>query len=124
MKSCYAKLFPLLAAASFLFVSISQSHSQGAAPQSDYTNSFDAPSSTASWIFWYGLGFNNTAMTYDPTMDAQSNANSGSLEVSLPFGTKGEYGILVCTFQNAYCYDGTTILDGTKFTNITFDVHV
>jgi hypothetical protein len=97
---------------------------QGAPPQIDYTNSFDDATSVASWIFWYGLGFNNTKMTWDPTMDAQSNANSGALEVSLPFGTNGDQAVWFGTFHNGYGYDGTTILDGTKFTNITFDVHV
>jgi hypothetical protein len=124
MKFRYSKLCPLLASASILSVSISQSHSQGAAPQSDYTNSFDSPSSTASWIFWYGLGFNNTAMTFDQTMDAKNDPNSGSLQVALPFGTNGDQAVWFGTFHNAYGYDGTTILDGTKFTNITFDVHV
>ena len=124
MKSCYSKLGRILAAASLLFLTTTQGHSQGAAPTSDYTNTFDTPSSTASWIYWYGLGFNNTPMTFDPTMDAQSNVNSGSLQVSLPFGTNGDQGVWFGTFHNSGGYDGTTILDGTKFTNITFDIHV
>jgi len=124
MKLPYSKLLPLFGAASILVISTSQSRSQGAPPQSDYTNTFDVPSSTASWIYWYGLGFNNTAMTFDPTMDANSNASSGSLQVSLPFGTNGDQAVWFGTFHNGYGYDGTTILDGTKFTNITFDVHV
>ena len=57
-------------------------------------------------------------------MDAQSNANSGALEVSLPFGTNGDQAVWFGTFHNGGGYDGTTIYDGTKFTNITFDVHV
>src|SRR5262245_47620297 len=124
MKFTCSKLYLLLASVSVLLVSTPQSHSQGAAPQTDYTNTFDAPSSTASWIYWYGLGFNNTAMTFDPTMDANSDANSGSLQVALPFGTNGDQAVWFGTFHNAYGYDGTTILDGTKFTNITFDIHV
>jgi hypothetical protein len=97
---------------------------QGAPPQSDYTNSFDDATSVRSWIYWYGLGFNNTQMTWDSTMDALSNANSGALEVSLPFGSTKDQGVWFGTFHNGGAYDNSTIYDGTKFTNITFDVHV
>lgn len=99
-------------------------HAQGTTPTSDYTNTFDTASSTASWIYWYGLGYNNTAMTWDGTMDAQNNLNSGSLMVSAPFGTNGDQAVWFGTFHNQGGYDGATIYDGTKFTNITFDVHV
>lgn len=122
-----ARLYSLglaaLAAGAFVFYP-SNGFAQGAPPQSDYTNSFDDATSVASWIYWYGLGFNNTKMTWDPTMDAQSNANSGALEVSLPFNITNNQAVWFGTFHNAYGYDGTTIYDGTKFTNITFDVHV
>ena len=113
-----------MAGAASLLVPATRGLAQGTAPQSDYTNTFDDATSTASWIYWYGLGYGNTAMTFDPTMDAQSNANSGSLQVSLPFGASGDQGVWFGTFHNGYGYDGSTILDGTKFTNITFDVHV
>jgi hypothetical protein len=96
----------------------------GPTPTSDYTNSFDAASSTASWIYWYGLSFGNTAMTWDGATDAQSNLNSGSLMVSLPFGDSGDQAVMFGTFHNGGDYDGATIYDGTKFSNITFDVHV
>ncbi len=112
-----------LAASAFVFYP-SNGFAQGAPPQSDYTNSFDDATSVASWIYWYGLGFQNTQMTWDSTMDAQSNANSGALEVSLPFGTNGDQGVWFGTFHNGGAYDNATIYDGTKFTNITFDVHV
>jgi hypothetical protein len=112
-----------LAAGAFVFCP-SNALSQGAPPQSDYTNSFDDATSVASWIYWYGLGFSNTKMTWDPSMDAQSNANSGALEVALPFGATGDQGVWFGTFHNRGAYDSATIYDGTKFTNITFDVHV
>ena len=113
----------LLGAAALLLPS-NQVRGQGAPPPSDYTNTFDTSTSTASWIYWYGLGFNNTPLTFDMTMDAHSDANSGSLQVSLPFSTNGDQAVWFGTFHNGYGYDGTTIYDGTKFTNITFDVHV
>ena len=97
---------------------------QGAPPQGDYTNSFDTSSSAASWIYWYGLGYNNTPVTWDSSMDAANDPNSGSLQISLPFASTNAQGVWFGTFHNAYAYDGTTIYDGTKFTNITFDIHV
>src|SRR5579863_8187289 len=65
-----------------------------------YTNTFDSAGNTApftggsvaSWIYWYGLGYSYAGMTNDPTHDAQTNANSGSLMVYLPFGAKGDQG--------------------------------
>lgn len=101
-----------------------RSHAQGAAPTSDYTNSFDIQSSAASWIYWYGLGYNNSNMTWDATMDAATNSNSGSLMVFMPFGSSGDQAVWFGTFHNSYGYDSGTIYDGTKFTNITFDIHV
>src|ERR1051326_2842571 len=80
---------------------------QGTAPSSDYTNSFDIDTSTKSWIYWYGLGYNNTAMTWDSTMDAKNDPNSGSLMVSLPFSTTGDQGVWFGTWHNGYGYDGT-----------------
>jgi hypothetical protein len=124
MKARFYSLGLAALAAGAIVFSPSNGLAQGAPPQSNYTNSFDDATSVASWIYWYGLGFGNTKMTWDSTMDAQSNANSGSLEVALPFGTNGDQAVWFGTFHNGYGYDGTTIYDGTKFTNITFDVHV
>src|SRR6266568_944356 len=124
MKSFLANLGLTMMAAAAFVLATPEARAQGAPPPSDYTNSFDIPSSTASWIYWYGSGFNNTAMTWDPATDAKADPNSGSLQVSIPFGAKGDQAVWFGTFHNAYGYDGTTIYDGTKFTNITFDVHV
>lgn len=106
-----------------LLAAIVPCHAQGITPTSDYTNAFDFASDTASWIYWYGLGFNNTAMTWDGTKDARSNANSGALMVSLPFTNSGDQAVFFGTFHNQGAYDGATIYDGTKFTNITFDLY-
>jgi hypothetical protein len=95
-----------------------------------YTNTFDAAGNTApftggsvaSWIYWYGLSYNNTAMTNDPTHDAQTNANSGSLMVYLPFGAKGDQGVFFGTLDNGNGYDGSEIMDARTVTNIAFDI--
>src|SRR5262249_25101381 len=89
-----------------------------------YTNRFDTATDAASWIYWYGLSYNNTPMTWDNTMDANNDPNSGSLMVSLPFGATGDQGVWFGTFHNQFAYDGGTIYNGTAFTNITFDIHV
>jgi hypothetical protein len=125
MKTSPRQLGVVLVASAALLLASNQGRAQGAPPQSDYTNTFDTSTSTASWIYWYGLGFGNTPMTFDPTMDALNDPNSGSLQVSLPFvATNKDQAVFFGTFHNQYGYDGTTIYDGTKFTNITFDVHV
>lgn len=107
-----------------LLASPARTWAQGAAPTSDYTNTFNDITSVKSWIYWYGLGYNNTAMTWDGTMDAATNSSSGSLMVSMPFAATGDQAVWFGTFHNQYGYDGTTVYDGTKFTNITFDIHV
>ena len=66
---------PLLSAVALLAFTTTV-HGQGAAPTSNYTNDFNAANSAASWIYWYGLGYNNTAMTWDSTMDAGSGSGS------------------------------------------------
>src|SRR3989442_2226212 len=110
----------LLAGAALLGAAVS-SYGQGSTPTSNYTNSFDAANSTASWIYWYGLAYGNTPMTWDSAVDAGSG--SGSLQVYLPFAsTNSDQSVFFGTFHNQYGYDGTTIYDGTKFTNITFDL--
>src|SRR5438034_11072159 len=120
MMRLHSRNLAAMTGAVTLLCAVSSSYGQGAAPTSNYTNSFDAASSGASWIYWYGLGYNNTAMTRDATMDA--GTGSGSLQVYLPFGNSGDQAVWFGTFHNQYGYDGSTIYDGTKFTNITFDL--
>jgi hypothetical protein len=97
-----------------------------------YTNSFFSGGgaspftggSVASWIYWYGLGYNNTPMTNDPTMDAGGQTNtSGSLMVYLPFGASGDQGVFFGTFGNRYGYDGSVTLDARNYTALAFDIH-
>jgi len=98
-----------------------------------YTNSFPTAGNTtfftagsvASWIYWYGLNFNNTPITNDPTMDAQNQTNtSGSMYISLPFTNSGDQGVFFGTFDNAYGYDKTDVIPLTLITQLSFDIHV
>ena len=103
----------------------------GAAFTQSYTNTFPTGGHTspftggsvASWVYWYGLNFNNTPMTNDPSMDAQGDPNSGSLKVYLPFGSAGDQGVFFGTFDNQSPYDGTVTLDASYVTSLAFDIH-
>jgi hypothetical protein len=96
-----------------------------------YTNSFPTADNTsqftggsvASWIYWYGLGYSNTKMTNDPTMDAAGQTNtSGSLMVYLPFGSSGDQGVFFGTFDNGYGYDNSVTINARNYTNLAFDI--
>jgi len=69
--------------ATALFGTLAHGYAAAPAPTDSYTNTFDT-STQPSWIYWYGLGYGNTPITWDGTMDAQSNVNSGSLLIQLP----------------------------------------
>ena len=123
-RRCLNQLFMALAVGAAGLVPTATSRAQAPAPTSSYTNTFDNAASVASWIYWYGLGYNNTQMAWDGTMDAEGNAGSGSLQVSLPFGASGDQGVWFGTFGNHSGYDNSVTYDGSKFTNITVKIHV
>src|SRR5579884_1543507 len=43
------------------------------------TNDFSNSGSVHSWLYWYGVGYGNTPVTNDVTMDAGGDPTSGSL---------------------------------------------
>lgn len=98
-----------------------------------YTNTFPTGGNTtfftggsvASYIEWYGLSFNNTAMTNDPTMDAAGDTNeSGSLYCSYAFTNSGNQVQVMGTFDNAYSYDNSVQMPLNLITNLACDIHV
>jgi hypothetical protein len=98
-----------------------------------YTNSFPTAGNTtdftggsvASWVDWYGLIGGNAAMTNDPTMDAGGETNSsGSLYVSLPFGTNANQQTFFGTFNNGGGYDNSEVMPLNIVTQLAFDIHV
>lgn len=101
---------------------------------SSYTNSFPTGGNTApfagsgsvaSWVYWYGLGHDNTPMTNDVTMDAQNNTNvSGSLLVYSGFGTAADQNVFFGTFGNGYSYDPSETIAADIVTNLAFDIRV
>ena len=50
---------------------------QAQAPTSSYTNRFDDASSVASWIYWYGLGYNNTPVTWSTSSPGRQWMRAG-----------------------------------------------
>jgi hypothetical protein len=88
-----------------------------------YTNSFDNAASVTSWLYWYGNGSNNNAMTWDSTVDAATNANSGSLLFETTFPPSDQLAWFG-TFGNRWGYDTEFRHDATKYTNIMVDIHV
>ena len=68
-----------------------------------YTNTFDTSTSVVGWFYQYGSILSSWAtMAWDPTMDAATNANSGSVKFSIPWTSSGQY---------QYCY-GYLNMDG------------
>lgn len=89
-----------------------------------YTNNFDTSGSTASWIYWYGVNPGNSAMVWDPNMDANGNTNiSGSLYFQATFAASQQQAWFG-TFNNGYGYDLGGTHDISKYTNIAVYVHV
>src|SRR5690242_13275253 len=68
------------------------------------TNNFSGSGSVASWIGWYGSGYNNTPLTNNVTADVASDPNSGSLILrAAPNG--GDQIVYFGTIHNNYGYD-------------------
>ncbi|EEF60266.1 hypothetical protein [Pedosphaera parvula] len=88
----------------------------------DYLNSFDDSTSTASWIRWWG---NDFTPTWDGTVDRSNSATSGSMKYSIPYtGALQEQMMTFGTLQNSRAWDGGVVVDGAQYTNVTFDIHV
>lgn len=87
-----------------------------------YANDFNTAASVASWIYWYDVESGN--LTWDGTMDANNNTNSGSLEVSIPWVGTGDQQLWFGTWDNQYGYDTSVLMNGTFITNISCDIHV
>lgn len=87
----------------------------------DYVvNKFDLPDDALLWSRWWG----SAPQTYefDYSMDAKGNPSSGSLKASVEFnlasyGGDNQFAVL----RN---FDTGTTLDGTKFTNLVFELRV
>jgi hypothetical protein len=98
-----------------------------AQPASDVTlNTFDTSTDIGNWTRFWGGAANNSYLTWDSVVDAQGHANSGALKIMAAFDAVAHSG------DNQFSYFGTTQpgntwlganpVDGTKYTNLVFDL--
>lgn len=95
----------------------------GLAQNTDPTNTFDNADSTLSFKTWWGPP--SPTMTWDGTLDAGGNPNSGSVRYEEPFtGTAAEQFMTYFTIGNRWQGDNEFRLDATTYTNLSFDIKV
>jgi hypothetical protein len=91
-------------------------------PPPDYVNSFDTGDSINGWTHWWGNA--TETREFDPALDADGNANSGSMKVSVPYSrSNGDN-----QFSMWGSFSGTPgtwnqPLDGTFYTNLAMDIY-
>lgn len=97
----------------------------GAQPTNNPNNFNDGTSTTSFVTWWTGGGVPNPTMTWDDTRDAFGNPNSGSVRYEVLFqGAASEQFATWFSIANRWQWDAGTILDGTKYTNVAFDIKV
>lgn len=89
--------------------------------QEDYVvDTFDSSDEASSWARWWGSA--EQTYEFDGTMDAAGSSSSGSLKATIGFNLASYAG------DNQFCllrsFADSTVLDGTKYTNLVFDVRV
>jgi len=77
---------------------------------------FDTADEVSKWRFDFG-GVAHTEV-FDPTVDADNNAKSGSMKISLDFNSD----TLMDNNKGAYTHDFNPGLDATKFSGLSMDV--
>ena len=116
-----AKLQHWLTSALFGLI-LAGSTSVGRAQPTDWIQTFDADGSTGPWNVWWGTA----TITWDGSQDSTTNvAGSGSMKYEAPFvGASGEQFMTFAGFHYGWQWDGTTVLDGSQYTNLIFDIKV
>jgi hypothetical protein len=95
----------------------------GLAQNTNPTNTFDNAASTTSFVTWWGPP--NPIMTWDETLDAGNDPNSGSVRYDQAFtGTASEQFMTFFTIANRWQWDFGYVLDATTYTNLSFDLKV
>jgi hypothetical protein len=86
------------------------------------TFTFDDESSIASFTSWWGV---STTFSWDGSMDAGGDSNSGSVLYDVPFtGTSGDQFMTFFTIANRWQWDGGTTVDASAYTNLSFQIYV
>src|ERR1035441_770632 len=92
----------------------------GLAQATDWIQTFDTSTSTGPWNVWWGTA----TITWDGTQDnTPSVPGSGSMMFVAPFvGASGEQFMTFAGFHYGGQWDGGTVLDGSLYTNLIFDI--
>jgi len=78
-----------------------------------------------SWIIWPSWGMQGWPLHWTNSLDASSNPSSGSLRYEVPFtGAAGEQIVTFGTLANCSHWDGSTIVDGTRYANLIISIRV
>ncbi len=81
-------------------------------------DTFDSADEVAAWSRWWGAA--SQTYEFDPSVDANNNVASGSLKATIGFDLAANAG------DNQFAliggFPGSATLDGTKFTNLVFDL--
>ena len=101
-------------------LALGASTSVGLCQATDWLQTFDTDTSTAPWKVWWGT----VTITNDATQNATTNIpTSGSMKYVAPFvGAGGEQFMTFAGFHYGWQWDGSTVLDGSKYTNLIFDI--
>jgi hypothetical protein len=84
---------------------------------------FDTAAGITSWVTWWGPP--NPTITWDPTLDASNNPNSGSMRYVENFtGAASEQFMTFGTLANRWQWDGGVVIDGTKYQSLDFDIKI
>jgi hypothetical protein len=104
----------------FLGAALAASTSVGLSQATDWIQTFDTSTSTGPWSVWWGTA----TITWDGTQDCTTNVpGSGAMTFVAPFvGASGEQFMTFAGFHYGWGWDGTTVLDGTLYTNLIFDI--
>src|SRR5664280_1800815 len=99
------------------------STSVGLAQATDWIQTFDTSTSTGPWLAWWGGGGAAATITWNDSQNCTTNVpGSGSMQyVFNSVGAASEQFMTFAGFHYGWQWDGTTVLDGTLYTNVIFD---
>lgn len=114
---CYQP-FRLAARAVAVCAFIAASFSALAQTPDIIVNNFDSVDEATSWARWWGSAFQTYEV--DTTVDADANANSGSLKATIEFDLAAHGGDNQFAFVGSFPENAT--VDGSQYTNLVFDL--
>ena len=88
-----------------------------------YTNSFDTAASTNGWVHWWGGA--RESVLFDPSLDADGNPASGSMQITVPFSRSlgGDNQFSMWGSFSGIPNSWTEELDGTKYASLEMDIY-